>query len=116
MFAYLSHSAIMAAYGVRKGNASYLLNIMDKTGRLLDIPKEIFASFYIEDFQKLFAKTKTKYITNVATDGIAPAMREYLAKLTKKNYQAFLDWHFITCERLDQQGLSCHLLYICKKQ
>ena len=116
MFAYLSHSAIMAAYGLRKGNAAYILNFMNKTGRLRDIPEEIFASFYIEDFQKLFAKTKTKYITNVATDGIALAMREYLAKLTKKDYQAFLDWHFMTCERLDQQGLSSHLLYICKKK
>lgn len=33
-----------------------------------------------------------------------------------KDYEAFLNWHFMTCERLDQQGYSSHLLYICKKK
>ncbi len=47
---------------------------------------------------------------------LAPAMSEWVEQLSKKDYQAFLDWHFMTCERLDQQGFSSHLLYICKKK
>ena len=92
-----------------------MVSLMDKTGRIKDTPEEVFASFYVEDFKKLFAKTKTTYITNVATDGIAPTVSGFVEKLSKKDYQAFLDWHFMTCERLDQQGYSDHLLYICKK-
>ena len=115
MFAYLSCASIMTGYGLRVGQVEQVFSAMDKDGRLRDIPEEIFASFYIEDFKKLFKGTNTKYIKNVATDGIAPAMREKVEQLTKKDYQAFLKWHFMTCERPDQQGLSSHLLYICRK-
>ena len=115
MFAYISHGSIMMTYGLRKQGAAYLFSAMDKQGRVRDIPEETISSFYIEDFKKLFQKTRTKYVTNVGTDGITSALRESVEQLSKKDYEAFLKWHFITCERLDQQGLSCHLLYICKK-
>lgn len=42
-------------------------------------------------------------------------MREWVEQLSDEGYEAFLKWHFLTCERLDQQGYSAHLLYICKK-
>ena len=116
MFAYLACSSLMTAYALRQNTVSKLFSSMDKTGRIKDIPEQVFTSFYIEDFKKLFAKTNTKYITNVSADGIAPAMSSWIEQLPKKEYQSFLDWHFATCERPDQQGLSSHLLYICKKK
>ena len=119
MFAYLSHASLITAYALSaedKNVVTRMVSLMDRTGRIKDVPEEIFASFYIEDFKKLFAKTKMTYLTNVATDGIAPAMSEWVEQLSKKDYQAFLDWHFMTCERSDQQGFSSHLLYICKKK
>ena len=45
----------------------------------------------------------------------AHRLREEIEAMPKKEYQAFVEWHFATCERLDQQGFSSHLLYICKK-
>ena len=116
MFAYLSCASFMTGYGLRHQMVSHLYSAMDSTGRIKDIPAEVFTCFYIEDFKKLFDKTNTQYITNVATDGIAYAMREWLEQLSEKDYEAFLNWHFMTCERLDQQGYSSHLLYICKKK
>lgn len=116
MFAYLPCASFMTGYGLHHQMVGHLYSVMDKVGRFKDIPAEIFNCFYIEDFKKLFDKTNTKYITNVATDGIAYAMREWVEKLSKKDYQDFLNWHFLTCERLDQQGYSAHLLYICKKK
>ena len=117
MFAYISNASMIATYGLHHNMVHRLVNeCMDKNGRVADIPEEIFNSFYVEDFKKLFARTNTKYITNVGVDGIAPVLRELIEALPKKDYQAFLDWHFITCERPDQQGYSNHLLYICKKK
>lgn len=116
MFAYLPCASIMTGYGLRHQATTRLNEVMDKVGRFKDIPSEIFNAFYIEDFKKLFDKTNTKYITNVATDGIAYVMREWIEQLTEQDYRAFLKWHFLTCERLDQQGYSSHLLYICKKK
>lgn len=116
MFAYLPCASFMTGYGLRQQCVAHLYAGMDHTGRVKDAPEEVFTCFYIEDFKKLFTKTNTKYLTNVATDGLAYAMREWLEQLSKKDYQAFLNWHFMTCERLDQQGYSSHLLYICKKK
>ncbi len=116
MFAYLPCASLMTGYGLRHQAAERLIEVMDNKGRFKDIPEEIFNAFHIEDFKKLFEKTKTTYITNVATDGIAYAMREWVEQLSQKDYEAFVKWHFLTCERLDQQGYSAHLLYICKKK
>ena len=116
MFAYLPCASLMTCYGLRHQAVSRLDEVMDNVGRFKDIPEEVFNVFHIEDFKKLFNKTNTKYITNVATDGIAYAMREWVEQLSEKDYDAFVKWHFLTCERLDQQGYSSHLLYICKKK
>ncbi|MBR5599193.1 MAG: hypothetical protein IKW39_04045, partial [Alphaproteobacteria bacterium] len=111
----LPSASLMSGYGLRHQGVASLGKAMDKIGRFKDIPEEVFNAFNIEDFKKLFDNTNTKYITNVATDGIAFAMREWVEQLSKKDYEIFLKWHFLTCERLDQQGYSAHLLYICKK-
>ncbi len=116
MFAYIAHASLITDYALHGNMVARIVSLMDKAGRIKDIPEEIYSSFYIEDFKKLFNKTNTQYITNVAADGIAPSMSEWVEKLSKKDYEAFLKWHFMTCERLDQQGFSSHLLYICKKK
>ena len=43
-------------------------------------------------------------------------MRERVEQISKKDYDAFVKWHFLTSEHLDQQGYSAHLLYICEKK
>lgn len=115
MFAYLPCASFVNCYGLRHQDVSTLVSQMDKFGRIKSYPSDVFTCFYIEDFKKLFDKTNTKYLTNVATDGTAYAMREWVEQLPKKEYEAFIKWHFTTCERPDQQGYSAHLLYICKK-
>lgn len=116
MFAYIPCASFVTGNGLRHQGMSHLYAAMDNMGRIKDVPSEVFTCFYIEDFKKLFDKTSSKYVTNVATDGIAYAMQEWVEQLPKKDYEAFLRWHFMTCERLDQQGYSTHLLYICKKK
>lgn len=116
MFAYLACASFVTGYGLNNQCVKRLYLMMDKTGRVKDVPEEVFTAFYIEDFKKLMAKTQTKYITNVAADGIAYAMCDKIEQLSKEDYDAFLKWHFMTCERPDQQGYSSHLLYICKKK
>lgn len=115
MFAYIPGASIAIGYGLRHKCFTHLYSAMNKVGCPKDIPEEIFSCFYIEDFKKMFENKSAKYIANVATDGIAYAMREWVEDLSKEDYECFLKWHFLTCERLDQQGYSSHLLYICKK-
>ncbi|MBQ8749800.1 MAG: class I SAM-dependent methyltransferase [Clostridia bacterium] len=115
IFAYLTHSAIVWAFGVRKNSMDALLKAMDKDGRIIDTPEEVFSSYFIEDFNKQFDNMPTTFLKNVATDSIANNMREYIDLMSEEDYNKLINWHFATCERLDQQGLSSHMIYICKK-
>ena len=117
MFAYLTHSSIFWSFGIIKKQIKYLSEFMTSKGVIKDIPEEIFCSYFNEDFNKQFDKTKSTHITSVATDGLAQIMREYMNRedFTEEEYELFVKWHLATCERLDHQGLSSHMLYICKK-
>ena len=116
MFAYLTHSSIVWNYGIRKNKMEDLSKCLKADGRIIDKPEEVFSSYFIEDFKRQFDNTGTEYITNVATDGLSEIMRDYINDIiSDEDYERFVKWHFATCERLDHQGISSHLLYICKK-
>lgn len=115
MFAYLTHASIVWGYGVRKNKFSNLEYALNEDGSIKDIPEEVFTSYYIEDFKDMFSHSQTKYIKNVATDGIFPMMRQFVDQMNDKDFDNLLKWHFTTCERSDQQGYSSHMLYICQK-
>ena len=117
MFAYLTHSAIVWSYGVRKGGLKNLAYELNKDGSIKDIPEEIFSSYFVEEFEKQFGRTNTTFLKNVATDGLAPMMRDYIddGKMDDEDFELLYKIHLATCERLDHQGYSSHMLYICKK-
>lgn len=117
MFAYLTHSSIVWNFGIVKKQMKYLSEFMTNKGVIKDIPEEIFCSYFNEDFNKQFNKTNSTHIISVATDGIAQIMKAYMNDngLTEEDYDLFVKWHLATCERLDHQGLSSHMLYICRK-
>lgn len=117
MFAYLTHSSIIWAYGVRKGSLKNLAYELNKDGSIKDIPEEIFSSYFVEEFEKQFERTNTTFLKNVATDGLAPMMRDYIddGKMDDEDFELLYKIHLATCERLDHQGYSSHMLYICKK-
>lgn len=116
IFAYLTHASIVWGYGVRKGKLANLEYAIEDDGRITDTPEEIFTSYYIEDFKKQFDGMDTTFIASVATDAIFPMMRDYIDdKMDEKDFNVLIKWHLATCERLDQQGYSSHMIYICKK-
>lgn len=116
MFAFLSHSATVWSYGVKKHHLLDLLPLLGKDGKIKDEPDEIFTSYFKEDFLKLFNNTNTQALKFVAADGLAYGIaRQFVDLLNEKEYEAFVNWHLSTCERDDHQGISSHMLYICKK-
>ena len=115
MFAYITNASVFWNIGVRHNKLKAIETEMDDKGRFKNKPEDVFASFHNDEFNAQFKNTKTKHLTSVATDGIAPIMREFVDGMSKADYQRLLNWHFSTCERLDYHGLSSHMLYICKK-
>lgn len=116
VFAYIPHSQMVWNYGVKKNKFAKLEKMMNKNGSIKEIPEEVFSMYFNEDFNKQFEKTKTTHIISVAADGLSHLMQEYIDNhMSDEDYNRLINWHFKVCERLDHQGISCHNLYICKK-
>ncbi len=115
MFAYLTHTSTVWSYGVKKGHILDMEYMLQKDGRLKDVPKEIFSTFYVEDFKKLTINLNLENLKTIASDGIAYIHREYIDALNDKAFELYLKWHLSTCERIDQLGWSTHILDIYKK-
>lgn len=114
--AYITNDAVILSYGLRKGNLLRLKEFSKEGYKIKDIPEEIFSVSYVKDFEKIINKFKVKKLNQVATDGIAPNMANYINELTEEEYEVWLDYHFSNCEREDIMGYSSHVLYICRKE
>ncbi len=116
MFAYLPHTSVVWNYGIKKQNIKLLEKTLDKTGRIKDVPEEIFSTFYVEDFKALTSKQDLFSLKTVSSDGIAYMHRDYIDALDEQSFNLFLKWHLSTCERADQLGWSSHILDVYKKK
>ena len=113
--AYITDDAVVLSYGVRKKNLGRLKEICDENWKVPKLKEEIFSSFTIEEFDKVIEKYNVNKLETIATDGIAPNIREYINELNEGEFQLFLDYHFKTCNRKDLMGYSCHILEIIEK-
>lgn len=115
IFAYITCSDVILYGGFMHHEIFDLLPRIDKRGAIKPAPEHIFGSYFIEDFEKQFKKLPATHLKNVSADGIALKIAEKIEEMSDDEFKLFIDWHLSTCERLDHQGLSSHMLYICRK-
>ncbi len=115
MIAYITSDGVFADWGVDHLLDGYP-NDFDKNFKLTRYPEGVFAPFYIEEFNKIMKKFSVEFLHSVATDGIANIMSDKINNLSEKEYKIWVDYQLSVCERIDCQGYSCHMLYICKKR
>ena len=113
--AYLTNDSIMLSYALKQ---HHLLDqdLFDENYKFYDKPEELFTSFHIEDFNKIMEEYPIDYITTVATDGLSPALRDYVNDLNDEEFEVWMDYHYKSCERKDLIGYSSHVLYIGRKK
>ena len=114
--AYLTDDSIILSYGIRKGNLKKLKDMCDENWNIPKIKEEVFASYKIEDFNKLIQKFKIKQLETIAVDGIAPNIHEYINDLAEEEFEIYLDYHLKNCKRKDLMGYSSHILEIVEKK
>lgn len=115
-FAFITNDAVILSYGLRKGNLKRIPEIADEHFKIKDIPKEIFSVNYVKEFNEKMKNFRVKFLHNVATDGIASNMAEYINKLDDEEYKIWLRYQLAVCEREDLIGYSNHILYVCRKE
>lgn len=113
--AYLTDDSVIFSYGVRKGNLKRLKELCDEKWNLSKIKEEIFATFKVNDFDKLISNYRVKALETIATDGIATNMAEYINAFTDEEFEMFIDYHLKNCNRGDLIGYSSHVLEIIEK-
>lgn len=88
----------------------------DENFKIINYPGGIFAAFCISEFMELMEQFPVRMEHNIATDGMARHVREEIDDLSDEEFDRWLEYHFSTCERIELQGYSSHLLYIARKQ
>lgn len=114
--AYITSDAVVMSYGLRKKNLKKLKELCDDDWNIPKVEEEIFATFRIEDFNKLIKQFKVKHLETIATDGIALQMQEYINKLDDEEFKIYVDYHLKNCKRKDLIGYSSHILEILEKE
>lgn len=114
-FAYLPSDSVCAHVDVIARLLDDRDHYFDETFNLRRIPEEIFATFRIDEFEKLLDGQGVTIIHEVATDGIAPIIRDCINNLTPEQFSVWTDYQLTVCERRELQGYSGHMLCICRK-
>ncbi len=78
-------------------------------------PSEVFALHRREEIEALRSRFAVTPLHFVAADGFTNYMREAVAEMDDELFDAYLRYHFATCERQDMVGYSNHMLDIFQK-
>lgn len=113
--AFLPDDAVVMSYGVRGKHIKELKELVDKDWNIPKIPKEIFATYRIDEFQKMINNFKIKELEVISTDGIAPNMAIYVNEFDDEEFELFVEYHLKNCNRRELLGFSSHLLEIVEK-
>ena len=85
-------------------------------GRVEKRAEEVFASYRVENFDKLMDSFNVNKLETVAADGIAPQMQDYINNLDEEEFGLYVDYHLKNCMRKDLIGCSTHILEIVEKR
>ena len=116
IIAYITDDAVVLSYGVRKGNLKRLATCCDDNWKVEKREEEIFASYRIDEFDKLISNFNVQKLETIAADGIAPQMKDFVNNLDEEEFNLLVDYHLKNCMRRELLGYSCHILEIIEKE
>jgi len=117
-FAYLTNDSVIISWGLLGGKLAEGMKdkIVDDKFRCLSSPKMLFEMTYVEEFSQMMTKFNVEHLHTVATDGITQFFRAAIDSLSDEMYEAWVKYHFATCERKDLIGYSSHVIEIYRKK
>lgn len=116
IIAYITDDAVVLSYGVRKGNLKRLPEFCDENWKVQKKAEEIFATYRIDEFDRLISSFNVQKLETIAADGIAPQMQDYINNLDDEEFSLYVDYHLKNCMRKELLGYSSHILEIIEKR
>lgn len=89
---------------------------LDETFHVQSTTGDLYHYVRIEDIDEINKQVNVERIQLVAADGPANYMRSIINEMDDETFEAFMAYHFATCERSDLLGASGHTLDILRNQ
>ena len=77
---------------------------------------EVFSTFSVDEFDSIMSTKPVNKLHMVATDGMSHHMKEVVDSLDDYEFNEWIRYNLLSCERHDLQGYSNHMVYICEKK
>ena len=116
IIAYITDDAVVLSYGVRHGNFKRLYTCCDENWKVEKRAEEIFASYRIDEFDRLISNFNVQKLETIAADGIAPQIQDFVNNFDEEEFKLYVDYHLKNCMRRELLGYSCHILEIIEKR
>lgn len=116
IIAYITDDAVILSYGVQKGNLKKLKELCDENWNMPKLEEEIFATYKVEEFDKIISCFEVNKLETIAADGISLKLRDYINNFTEEEFDIYVNYHLTTCNRKDLIGHSSHVLEIIEKK
>lgn len=114
-FAYIPSDSICAHVDIIGELLDDREHYFDEVFNLRRIPEETFSTFRIDEFEGLLEGHGVSVLHEVATDGIAPIIRDRINTFSSEQFSEWVRYQLAICERQEMQGYSGHMLCICRK-
>lgn len=117
MVAYIMNDYCILTHGFKDGNIleSIKNNQIDNNFKCIKWDNNLYSVLRLEDIDNLNEKSNLKRIKIITPDGPANYMRKELNQMDEETFNKFIEYHLLTCERLDMIGSAAHTLDILKK-
>ncbi len=116
IIAYITDDAVVLSYGVRKRNLKRLSTLCGDDWKVEKIAEEVFASYRIDEFDRLISNFNVQKLETIAADGIAPQMQDFVNNFDEEEFNLYIDYHLKNCMRRELLGYSSHILEIIEKR
>jgi ubiquinone/menaquinone biosynthesis C-methylase UbiE len=69
-----------------------------------------------DEIEAFIKKFNVEIIDHAATDGICALLRNQINELESEQYEAWLNYHFMSCRERNMLGISNHGILLCRKK
>ncbi|MGN1405836.1 MAG: class I SAM-dependent methyltransferase [Erysipelotrichaceae bacterium] len=116
LVAYINNDYAVIEHGFREGKILDSLDKMDESFRIKEDGNELYSYVRVSDIDYINSMVNLKRCKLIAVDGLSSYIREDLKKLSKDEFDIYMQYHLSVAERSDMLGTTFHYLDILMKE
>ena len=116
LVAYIMNEYSVITYAFKEKNIKRALEtgMLDENYHCTRAANPLYSMVRLEDMDELNELVGLQREKVIAADGAANYIRPFLNQLDEEEFEAFLQYHLATCERMDLMGASAHTVDILR--